>query len=84
MIDHVSNIPRSVWIENIGVHPSYRRKGIGYQLLLKASLEGKKDGAKAVQSAIVPENAKSIMLHKKAGFFLDARKVAMLDLETLK
>jgi len=83
-VDHISNIPKAVWVENIGVHPSYRRRGIGYQLMKKVSLEGKKIGAKAVQSAIMPENAKSMMLHKKLGFFLDARKVAFLDLDTFK
>jgi L-amino acid N-acyltransferase YncA len=84
MIDHVSNIPKAVWVENIGVHPSYRRRGIGYQLMKKVSVEGKKMGAKAVQSTIMPENAKSMMLHKKIGFFLDARKIAFLDLDTFK
>lgn len=84
MVDHMSNIPKSVWVENIGVHPSYRRRGIGYQLMRKVSLEAKKVGAKAIQSAIMPENAKSMMLHKKAGFFLDARKVAFLDLDAVK
>lgn len=83
-VEHMSNIPLAVWVENIGVHPSHRRKGIGYQLLKKVSQEGKKKGAKAVQTAIVPENAKSMMLHKKLGFFLDARKIAFLDLDGLK
>jgi L-amino acid N-acyltransferase YncA len=81
MVNHMSNIPKSVWVENIGVHPSHRRHGIGYQLLKKASLEGKKKGAMAVQSAIMPENAKSLLLHKKVGFFLDARKITFLDLD---
>lgn len=83
-VEHMSNIPLSVWVENIGVHPSHRRKGIGYQLLKKVSQEGRRQGAKAVQSAIMPENAKSLMLHKKMGFFLDARKIAFLDLDGLK
>ncbi|MEM0449405.1 MAG: GNAT family N-acetyltransferase [Methanomassiliicoccales archaeon] len=83
-VQHMSNIPLSVWIESIGVHPSHRRQGIGYQLLRKVSLEAKKQGAKAVQSAIMPENAVSLMLHKKLGFFLDARRIAFLDLDTFK
>jgi L-amino acid N-acyltransferase YncA len=81
MVEHMSNIAKSVWIENIGVHPSHRRHGIGYLLLRKASQEGKKKGAMAVQSAIMPENAKSLLLHKKVGFFLDARKITFLDLD---
>ena len=84
MVEHMSNIPKMVLIEGIGVHPSHQRKGIGYQLLKKACEEGKKAGAQAVQSAILPENAKSMMLHKKLGFFLDARKLSFLDLDNLK
>lgn len=82
MVEHLYNIPKVVWIENIGVHPDHRRKGIGYQLLRKVILEGKKGGAKAVHSAIMPDNARSIMLHKKLGFFVDGRKTAFLDLES--
>ncbi len=84
MVEHMSNIPKMVWIESIGVHPSHQRKGIGYQMLKKACEEGKKAGAQAVQSAILPENAKSMLLHKKLGFFLDARKLSFLDLDNLK
>ena len=84
VVEHMSNLPKAVWVENIGVHPSYRRRGIGYQLLRKVATESKKKGAKALQSAIMPDNPKSIMLHKKAGFFMDARKIAFLDLEALK
>ena len=84
MVEHMSNIPKAVWIENIGVHPSYRRKGIGLMLLKRLATESKKKGALAVQSAIMPDNPKSIMLHKKAGFFMDARKIAFLDLDNLK
>jgi aminoglycoside 6'-N-acetyltransferase I len=84
MVQHTSNIAKSVWLENIGVHPSYRRRGIGYHLLKRAAQEGKKKGAMAVQSAIMPENAKSLLLHKKVGFFLDARKITFLDLDNFK
>jgi len=84
MVPHMSNIPKLGWIESIGVHPSHRRKGIGYQLLRKVCQESKKKGAMAVQSAIMPENSKSLLLHKKMGFFLDARKLAFLDLDTFK
>ena len=84
MVEHLYNIPKMVWVENIGVHPSHRRKNIAYQMLKKVILEGKKKGAKAVHSAIMPDNAKSIMLHKKLGFFVDGRKTAFLDLESFR
>jgi GNAT superfamily N-acetyltransferase len=84
MIEHMSNIPKAVWIENIGVHPSYRRKGIGLSLLKRVAAESRKKGALAVESAIMPDNPKSIMMHKKAGYFMDARKIAFLDLDSVK
>jgi aminoglycoside 6'-N-acetyltransferase I len=84
IVDHLYNISKIVWVENMGVHPSYRRKSIGYQMLRRVVVEGKKKGAKAVHSAIMPDNAKSIMLHKKLGFFVDGRKTAFLDLESFR
>ena len=50
MVEHMSNLPKAVWIENIGVHPSYRRRGIGLQLLKRLATESKKKGAIAVGS----------------------------------
>jgi len=84
LVEYQSNLPKSVWVENIGVHPSHRRRGIGFQLLKKVAQDGKKKGAIAIQSAIMPDNPQSILLHKKLGFFMDARKVAFLDLENFQ
>jgi ribosomal protein S18 acetylase RimI-like enzyme len=84
MLHHVYNTENLIWVENMGVHPSYRRQGIAYRMLRKVSEDGKKKGASAVHSAIMPDNVRSIMLHKKLGFFVDARKVALLDLETFQ
>lgn len=81
LVEYQSNLPKSVWVENIGVHPSHRRRGIGFQLLKKVAQDGKKRGAIAIHSAIVPDNPQSILLHKKLGFFMDARRIAFLDLE---
>lgn len=84
MIEHFYNIPKVVWVENMGVHPHYRRQGIGYRLLERLIIEGKRRGARAIHSSIMPNNAPSIMLHKKIGFFIDARKIAFLDLESVE
>ena len=81
MIQHVNNIEKVLWIENVGVHPDHRRKGVGLKLLRRAALDAKKKGAKAVQSVIMPDSKDAVMLHKKVGFFLDGRKFAFLDLE---
>jgi predicted N-acetyltransferase YhbS len=81
MVEHVFNVDKVVWIEGLMVHPMQRRKGIGYKLLRKVATEGKKNGAKAVQSVVLQDSQSVIMLHKKVGFFIDGRKLAFLDLE---
>ncbi len=84
MVQHVFNVDKVVWIEGLMVHPMQRRKGIGFKLLKKVSAEGKKKGAKAVQSVILQDSQSSILLHKKVGFFIDGRKIAFLDLESFE
>lgn len=82
-IDHFYSVRKVLWLENLGVHPNHRRQGIGYRLLERLIVEGKKKGARAMHSSIMSNNAPSIMLHKKMGFFIDARKLAFLDLESV-
>jgi aminoglycoside 6'-N-acetyltransferase I len=84
MIQYVNNIEKVLWIENVGVHPDHRRKGVGLKLLRRAALDAKKKGAKAVQSVIMPDSKNAVMLHKKVGFFMDGRKFAFLDLENFQ
>ncbi|MCG7844597.1 MAG: GNAT family N-acetyltransferase [Methanomassiliicoccales archaeon] len=84
MIQYVNNIEKVLWIENIGVHPDHRRKGVGLKLLRRAALDAKKKGAKAIQSVIMPDSKNVVMLHKKVGFFMDGRKFAFLDLENFQ
>ncbi len=84
MVHHINNTPLAVWVENIGVHPEHRRKGIGYHLLRKVAEMGKEMGATIVHSSISLENTRSIMMHKKLGFLTDTRKIAILDLSTLR
>mgnify|MGYP001131180291 FL=1 len=84
IIRYVNNIEKVLWIENIGVHPEHRRKGVGLKLLRRAALDAKKKGAKAVQSVVMPDAKDAVMLHKKVGFFIDGRKFAFLDLENFQ
>jgi len=84
IIEHVNNIDKVLWIDNVGVHPDHRRKGVGLKLLRRAALDAKKKGAKAVQSVLMPDSKNAVMLHKKVGFFLDGRKFAFLDLENFE
>ncbi len=84
MLHHVYNVENMLWVENMGVHPYYRRTGIGYRLLQRCIELGREKGAAAVHSAIQPDNLPSLMMHRKLGFFTDSREVALLDLQEKK
>jgi len=80
MLEKVYNVEKMLWVENMGVHPYFRRMGIGYRLLQKCVEEARRQGAELAHSAIQPDNVSSIMLHKKMGYFIDRREIALLDL----
>ncbi len=80
MLHHICDEDNLLWIENMGVHPYFRRNEIGYRLLRECVRKGMEQGATVVHSTIQPDNAPSILLHKKMGFFIDRRDVALLDL----
>lgn len=80
MIHNVYDAESMVWIDNMGVHTHFRRMGIAYKLLKAVIDEGGKQGANIIHSAIPPANKPSIMLHKKLGFFIDRREIALLDM----
>ncbi|MDR0523258.1 MAG: GNAT family N-acetyltransferase [Candidatus Methanoplasma sp.] len=84
MLHHVADSDNMLWIENMGVHPYARRNAIGYRLLREALRKGREMGADVAHSMIQPDNAPSIMLHKKIGFFMDRREVALMDLKDPK
>ena len=80
MLHHVFDVDDLVWIENMGVHEFVRRNAIGYKLLREVLRKGREMGAQAAHSMVQPSNIPSIMLHKKIGFFMDRREVALVDL----
>lgn len=84
MLHHVYNAENLVWVENMGVHPYLRRNGLGYKLLRECMNAGIAQGATVIHSAIQPDNLPSIMLHKKLGFFMDRREVALYDCNDAK
>ncbi|HUV25674.1 MAG TPA: GNAT family N-acetyltransferase [Methanomassiliicoccales archaeon] len=79
---YVQSLKKVVWIENMGVHPDYRRQGIAVLLIRKLVQESKEKGADAVLSSVTLDNRESIMLHARLGFLMDDRKFALLDLES--
>ncbi|MCL1810675.1 MAG: GNAT family N-acetyltransferase [Methanomassiliicoccaceae archaeon] len=84
ILEHVFDVNKLVWIENMAVHPYVRRNAIGYKLLREVLRKGMEIGADAAHSMIQSGNAPSIMLHKKIGFFMDRREVALIDLKDQK
>ena len=84
MLHHVADCDNLVWIENMAVDPLVRRNEIGYRLLRETLRAGQAQGADVAHSMISPDNAPSIMLHKKIGFFMDRRMVALMDLKDPK
>ncbi|MCQ2085384.1 MAG: GNAT family N-acetyltransferase [archaeon] len=84
MLHHIADVTNLVWIENMGVDPMVRRMEIGYRLLREVLREGQAQGAEVAHSMIQPDNAPSILLHKKIGFFIDSRQVALIDLQDPK
>jgi aminoglycoside 6'-N-acetyltransferase I len=84
MIEHVSNVNKMVWIENMGVHSYVRKNAIGYKLLREVLRKGQSMGAESAHSMLQKGHAPSIMLHKKIGFFIDRREVALIDLKDPK
>ncbi|MDR0508447.1 MAG: GNAT family N-acetyltransferase [Candidatus Methanoplasma sp.] len=84
MLEHIFDVNKLVWIENMGVHPYARRNMIGYKLLREVLRKGQAMGAEAAHSMLQTGNAPSIMLHKKIGFFMDRREVALIVLNDPK
>ena len=84
MLHNIYDAENIVWIDNMGVHSYFRRLGIGYKLMEAMMEEGHKQGAGIIHSAIQPDNKPSIMLHKKLGFFMDRREIALFDMNDYK
>ncbi|MFP4170011.1 MAG: N-acetyltransferase family protein [Methanomassiliicoccales archaeon] len=84
IIHHVYDVPTAVWLENMGVHPEHRRRGVGYRLLEHLIKEGSGREADVLLSSIMTDNLESIMLHRKLGFLMDDRKMAFLGLDQVE
>ncbi|MCK9323228.1 MAG: GNAT family N-acetyltransferase [Candidatus Methanomethylophilaceae archaeon] len=84
MLHHICDVNNLVWIENMGVKKFVRRNEIGYRLLRETLKAGREMGADVAHSMLQTDNVPSIMLHKKIGFFMDRRNVALIDLKDPK
>jgi ribosomal-protein-alanine N-acetyltransferase len=68
-------IGEEVQINNIAVHPDFRRLGIGEQVLLQVIEQVKWGGANFITLEVRPSNIGALILYKKIGFkMLGVRK----------
>jgi phosphinothricin acetyltransferase len=59
---------------SVYVHPAYRRRGIGRQLLLALVDSTERAGIWTIQTGIFPENRASVALHEAVGFRVIGRR----------
>lgn len=59
------------YIHFVGVHPNYRKKGIGRRLYLAFFEKVEKNGCKVIHSITSPINKASINFHTRMGFQLE-------------
>ncbi len=57
-----------LWIREIAVRPDYQSKGFGRQMLVKALLWGKQEGASKAFLAVDVENDNALSLYESLGF----------------
>jgi ribosomal-protein-alanine N-acetyltransferase len=61
-------IGEEVQINNIAVHPEFRRQGIGEQVLRQVIEDIRLRGGKLITLEVRPSNAGALQLYKKLGF----------------
>jgi L-amino acid N-acyltransferase YncA len=72
--------PGDLYIRYVGIDPAYQGAGIGLLLYVQLIEHAKQRGIQSITTLINLDNAPSMKLHQKAGFWLRDRKEAVLDL----
>jgi [ribosomal protein S18]-alanine N-acetyltransferase len=67
-------IGHEIHVTNLAVHPSFRRRGIGRQLLAPLLDEGRRRGIALVLLEVRPTNAEALALYESLGFRVIGRR----------
>jgi ribosomal protein S18 acetylase RimI-like enzyme len=70
-----------IYITYIAVSPEYQGHEVGLLLYGELIEKAKRNGIKQITALINPDNDRSMKLHRKAGFVLQDRKEARLELK---
>lgn len=70
-------IPDEAYIHFAGVHPDFRRKGLGRDLYERLFDAARKDGCRIVRSVTSPVNRTSIAFHLRMGFRMEEGDAAI-------
>jgi ribosomal protein S18 acetylase RimI-like enzyme len=80
-ISHVHSIRSEIWLEYIGVLPSFRKKGIGSRLMAKVIDYAKSNDVAFLYTTLNPNNTESARLLEKHGFEIKDWKEASRKLK---
>lgn len=65
-------------LRRLVVHPSYRGKGIGRELMKEALEESRKMGCNAIELSVDPENTQPHRFYESLGFKDDRKEIIMV------
>ncbi|MCH5584169.1 GNAT family N-acetyltransferase [Shimazuella sp. AN120528] len=75
---------REAYIHFVGIHPNYRKKGLGRQLYDLFFQTVKKKGVDTVRCVTSPVNQNSIAYHTKLGFTMEKGSIVIDNMEVHK
>lgn len=67
----VNTLPPTGYVNLVGIHPDYRRRGVGKALYEQFIERCRTGGAKRMKSITNPGNASSVSFHQALGFKVD-------------